>query len=367
MFFHFKEEGDCIKPSIYDLTKAKLIAWLEARGHKKSRVEALWQELYKNRKATFESMNLVRPELLEDLQGAFDLNPLKEVTHQRAMDGTTKFLFRLADGNLIETVLMVHKFGKSVCVTSQVGCNMGCRFCASGLRKKVRDLSCGEIVGQILAVQQHVDEVEPGESISHLVVMGIGEPFDNYDNVLNFCRIMADQKGLSIAPRHMTISTSGLIPGIERMAEETLPINLAISLHAPTDKIRQQIMPINHKYPLKDLMAALEDYVAKTRHKLTFEYILIKDLNDSWDHAQKTIDLLRPFGKYASINLIPYNEVAENPFKASSPERRAAFFDAMMAGGIYCINRKEKGAEIDAACGQLRSKYLNIKDQEKNL
>ena len=246
---------------------------------------------------------------------------------------------------------MTHDYGYSVCVTSQVGCNMGCKFCASGLKKKKRNLETYEMVLEVLTVAKLTNK-----RISHIVVMGIGEPFDNYDNVLKFLEILNHPLGLEIGQRHMTVSTCGIVPKIYDYAKFKLQVNLAISLHAPNDEIREQIMPINKKYKINELFEALRYYIKETNRRITIEYILINDLNDTVECANELADLLR--GMNAYINLIPYNEVSENEFKRSTLEHRQKFYDTLKKRGLNVTLRKEQGSDIDAACGQLRSKHL---------
>jgi len=252
---------------------------------------------------------------------------------------------------------MIYNYGKCVCVTSQVGCNMGCKFCASGLLKKQRDLTSGEMVQQILEVQKDLDET--GDRVSHIVIMGTGEPFDNYDNVLNFCRTVNHDRGLGIGARHITISTCGLAPQIRRFADEQTQFNLAISLHAPNDEIRNDIMKINRKYKINDVMEAVNTYLEKTNRRVTFEYILIGGVNDSLDNAEELARLLKNTLCY--VNLIPYNEVSTKPFKKTTHEQAEKFFSVLRKKGINATLRMEHGADIDAACGQLRAKVLKEK------
>ena len=273
------------------------------------------------------------------------------VTHQKSADGTQKFLFRLHDGNLIETVLMNHDYGYSVCVTTEVGCNMGCSFCASGMKKKLRNLETSEIVLQIMMVSKLANV-----RVSHVVVMGIGEPFDNYDNVINFLKIINHPLGLEIGARHITVSTCGLVPKIYEYANFDLQVNLAISLHASNDEIRNQIMPINKAYPIALLIKAITYYIEKTNRRVTLEYILLKGINDSYECAMELCDLVHGLNVY--VNLIPYNEVLEKPYKRSTPDDMRVFFDTLKKRRINVQLRKEQGGDIDAACGQLRSKHM---------
>ncbi|MGG4342471.1 23S rRNA (adenine(2503)-C(2))-methyltransferase RlmN [Paenibacillus lautus] len=347
------------KPSIYGLTLDQLIAWLGERGHKKFRATQVWEWLYRKRVTAFSDMTDVHPECLQLLAEHYTILTLEEHTKQESLDGTVKFLFKLVDGNLIETVLMRHKFGLSVCVTTQVGCNIGCSFCASGLLKKSRDLSAAEIVEQVMQVQLHLDQKGKSERVSHLVVMGIGEPFDNYENMSDFIRVIKDHKGLAIGPRHITVSTSGLANKIVEFADSDLGVNLAISLHAPNDEIRTRIMKINKAIPIDKLMAAIDYYLEKTNRRITLEYILLKDVNDQPEHALELAELVGERRNLANVNLIPYNPVDEHSqYQRSTKESITSFYDTLKKQGISCSVRLEHGTDIDAACGQLRSKQI---------
>lgn len=346
-----------MKPSIYGLTKKQLIAWLEERGIKKSRADLVWEWLYRKRVTEFSAMVDVPAECLQLLAEHFTIQTLEEHIRQESVDGTIKFLFRLQDGNLIETVLMRHKFGLSVCVTTQVGCNIGCSFCASGLLKKSRDLTSGEIVEQVMKVQLHLDQMQKEEKVTHLVVMGIGEPFDNYENMADFLRVIQDPKGLAIGPRHITVSTSGLADKIIEFADSDLQVNLAISLHAPNNELRTRIMKINRAIPIEKLMDAIDYYLAKTNRRLTIEYIMLKSVNDSTEQALELAELMKD--RLVLVNLIPYNPVDEHSqYQRSEQESVLAFYDVLKKQGISCSIRLEHGTDIDAACGQLRSKQL---------
>ncbi|KQL35737.1 MULTISPECIES: 23S rRNA (adenine(2503)-C(2))-methyltransferase RlmN [Bacillaceae] len=348
-----------MQKSIYGLTKDQLIEWLLEHGQKKFRAEQVWDWLYIKRVQSFDEMNNVNKDCLQLLKDNFVIQTLKESVKQESADGTIKFLFQMQDGNLIETVLMRFKYGLSVCVTTQVGCNIGCSFCASGLLKKSRDLDAGEIVGQIMKVQEHLDNLGKSERVSHIVVMGIGEPFDNYTNLMSFLRVVNDQKGLAIGARHITVSTSGLAKKIYDYADENLQVNLAVSLHAPNDELRSRIMVINKAFPIEKVMAAVDYYLEKTNRRITFEYILLKDVNDHVEEAQQLAKLLENKRHLSYVNLIPYNPVDEHgQYQRSSEESISAFFQTLKNKGINCGVRMEQGTDIDAACGQLRSKQI---------
>lgn len=349
------------KQSIYDLTKPELEQWLIKVDEKPSRAALIWQGLYHDLAEAFHEIAGLKPELTAKLEDAFSFIPLTIREIQQG-DETVKFLFALAEGALIETVLMHHGYGSSVCVTTQVGCSMGCRFCASGLLRKQRDLTAGEITAQVLFVRRYLKKRGAAAELSHITVMGIGEPFDNYHELMRFLQIITDQKGLSIAPRRITVSTSGLAPAIRRFAAEKIPVQLAISLHAPNDTIRSELMPINDAYPMAELFSAIREYIVGTNRRVFFEYIMIRDLNDQPEHALELARLLQPLGKKAYVNLIPYNPVAENPYRRSERTSISRFFDLLMQEGVTCIIRRELGSEIEGACGQLRSRHVRAGD-----
>lgn len=347
------------KESIYGLTIEQLMIWMMEHGHKKFRALQVWDWLYRKRVKKFSEMMDVHTDCIGVLEENFVIQTVKEHLRQESADGTTKFLFQLPDGNLIETVLMTNKFGLSVCVTTQVGCNIGCSFCASGLLTKQRDLSTGEIVGQIMKVQHYLDEVKSGEMVSHIVVMGIGEPFDNLKNIVNFVRIMKDHKGLAIAGRRITVSTSGLADKIYVFADLNLQVNLAISLHAANNTLRSQIMKINNVFPIEILMEAVDYYWQTTKRRVTLEYILLKDVNDRTEQALELAALIGERGRQVNVNLIPYNPVDEHSqYQRSHRETMRSFYDTLKKQGINCSIRLEHGTDIDAACGQLRSKQI---------
>ncbi|MCC3372719.1 23S rRNA (adenine(2503)-C(2))-methyltransferase RlmN [Cohnella sp. REN36] len=347
-------------PSIYGLTLEQLTAWLAERGHKKSRALQVWEELYRKRVRDWAEMTEANADCLALLSEHFVLRTQSEHLRQESKDGTVKFLFKLQDGNLIETVLMRHKYGLSVCVTTQVGCNIGCSFCASGLIAKSRDLSAGEITEQIMNVQRHLDGAGQGEKVSHIVVMGIGEPFDNFANLMDFLRVVTDHKGLAIGPRHITVSTSGLADKIRTFADTEMPVNLAVSLHAPNNELRTRIMKINRAIPIEKLMPAIDYYLEKTKRRITLEYILLRDVNDREEHALELAELIADRRKLATVNLIPYNPVDEHSqYQRSEQAAIMGFYDTLKKQGVNVSVRLEHGADIDAACGQLRSKQMN--------
>lgn len=340
--------------SIYDLSLSDLQDYLSEKGLKPFHARQIFKWLYEKRISDFDSMSDISKKLIEQLKGDFSIEPLKIVTSQTSRDGTMKFLFEMSDGALVESVLMVFDYGFSACLSSQVGCNMGCAFCASGLLKKQRDLSAGEIVGQALMIQRQLDL--RGGRLGNIVVMGTGEPFDNYDNVMKALSIINDPYGLEIGSRHISISTCGLVPGILRFSKEQMQYNLAISLHAPNDELRNTLMPVNKAYPLSELIDALKEYSHLNNRRLTFEYLLLKGVNDQDIHVKQIKELLKGLNAY--INLIPYNTVKEKDFRSSSEEDALRFYDLLKKNGVAVTLRQKKGDDIDAACGQLRANSL---------
>ncbi|MEG2792339.1 MAG: 23S rRNA (adenine(2503)-C(2))-methyltransferase RlmN [Bacilli bacterium] len=326
-------------------------------AQKTFRAKQLYKRIYEKKVYNFDEMSDISLLVREIFKNDFCMDLPKIYTKQSSSDGTLKLLLELSDGAKIETVLMRYSYGNSACVSSQVGCNMGCTFCASGLLKKQRDLTVEEMVGQVLVLNKILEEEGNGERVSHVVVMGTGEPFDNYDVVMDFIRIINCPFALQIGARHITVSTCGIPDKIRKYAEEGLQTNLAISLHASTDKVRDQIMTINHKYPLAELMDAVKYYEKTAGRRVTFEYILLENVNDSLDDAYDLKELVK--GTFAYINLIPYNAVIENRYKRSSGNRVHSFFDYLMRNNVNTTIRKEFGSDIDAACGQLRAKDLN--------
>lgn len=339
---------------IYDLSFDMLSEYLESNNVKPFHTKQIFRWLYDKRINDFDKMSDISKNLIAKFKEDFTLDVLKLIERQISKDGTEKYLFELNDGSLIESVLMVFDYGFSACLSSQVGCNMGCSFCASGLLKKQRDLSCGEIVAQVIEIQRLLDE--KNERLGNIVVMGTGEPFDNYDNVMNALSIINHPFGLQIGARHISVSTCGIVPGIEKFSNDEHQYNLAISLHAPNDELRSQLMPINKAYPLDVLMKSLKDYASNNNRRLTFEYLLLKDINDKEIHAKQIKELLSGLNAY--INLIPYNEVSEKDFETSSEENALRFYDLLKKNNVAVTLRTKKGDDIDAACGQLRANKL---------
>ena len=338
--------------NIYNLTLKELEDYLISIGEKPFRASQIYEGLYKKRFSSFDDMTNISKELRRKLTDTFSLYKIKLLVKQKG-DNVNKYLFELEDGNKIESVLMFHDYGISICVSSQVGCNMGCAFCESGRLKKIRNLLAYEIVEQILLIEEDIKK-----RITHVVVMGIGEPFDNYDNVLKFVKIINCNKGIDIGSRHITISTCGLIPGIKKFMEEEGQVNLAISLHAPNDELRSKIMPINRAYPLNELMKVIKEYISKTNRRVTFEYIMLESVNDSETEALELVKLLKGINCY--VNLIPYNETENIQFKRTKEWKILKFYDILKSNKINTTIRKEFGGSVDAACGQLRANNKEV-------
>ncbi|MBR2684723.1 MAG: 23S rRNA (adenine(2503)-C(2))-methyltransferase RlmN [Erysipelotrichaceae bacterium] len=337
---------------IYSYSYSQLVDYCLSIGWKKFQAEQIFKWLYRKRVTSFDEMTDLSLEKREYLKEHFVLNTAQLKVRQVSSDGTRKYLLEMQDGSYVECVLMLFDYGKTVCVSSQVGCNMGCSFCASGLLKKQRDLTSGEMVEEVLFVQRELDA--EGERVSHIVIMGTGEPFDNFENVMNFTYTVNHDLGLAIGARHITISTCGLAPKIREFADRNVQYNLAISLHAPNDELRSKLMPVNKAYPLEELFAAVDYYITKSNRRLTFEYILLEGVNDTDECVKQLADLLRGYNAY--VNLIPYNKVDEKGYRQVDYKKAMGFYDKLMKQRIQCTLRQERGSDIDAACGQLRAK-----------
>ena len=338
--------------NIYGIEHKKLEEEMLALDQKRYRATQLFIWLYQKKAKSFEEMSDVAKSFREKLGELYYFHLPKICVKQVAYDGTIKLLLELEDGSKVETVLMRYNYGNAICVSSQVGCNMGCAFCASGQLKKKRNLSAAEMVGQVMVVNEILEEED--SKVSHVVVMGTGEPFDNYDEVMGFIRILNDPKGFEIGARHITVSTCGLPDKIRAYALEGLQVNLALSLHAPNNEIRNRLMPINKAYPLEETMEAIRYYEKTTSRRVTFEYIMLKGINDGESEAKELVKLLKGITSY--VNLIPYNEVENLPFRRTSKESVNLFMNILKEGGVNVTVRKEFGHDIDAACGQLRAK-----------
>lgn len=320
-------------------------------GEKPFRAEQVFKWIYESNVVSFDDMTNLSLELREKLKKKYTLGVFNILKKQIASDGTIKYLFDVLDGNAIETVLMKYHHGYSLCVSSQIGCKMGCKFCASTGIAFIRNLTSGEIVEQLLAVER-----DQNIKISNVVFMGIGEPMDNYDNVVSAIRIINNPKGINIGARHISISTSGVVPGIYKLAEENIQCTLSISLHATTDEQRSKMMPVNNLYSIEELLNACKDYIKMTNRRISFEYALAKDNNDNLEDAKRLVKLLK--GMICHVNLIPINKIENGSFDKSSNENIMKFRDYLNDHGIVATIRRELGSDIDAACGQLRRKNL---------
>ena len=340
---------------IRDLDEQGFINLIESLSEKKFRAKQLFEWVHEKGVDSFEDMSNLPKSLISELENRFIVNPLKVVKRLVSnSDGTEKVLFGLADGEMIETVVMKYCYGNSICISTQVGCRMGCKFCASTIGGLKRNLSAGEMLSQVYESNKNLDE-----RINHIVLMGSGEPLENYDEVIRFLRLINHSKGYNLSLRNITLSTCGLVDQIRRLADEGLPITLAISLHGATNEVREKLMPINRKYPIEEILSAVDDYIEKTNRRVTFEYALIKNVNDSNDQARKLAQILK--GKLVHVNLIPINKVEENEFLPSSEEQISSFKSILEKTGINVTLRRELGSDINAACGQLRNSVNPIK------
>lgn len=343
-----------MKENIFNKTREELENYFASIGEKKFKALQVYEWLYEKREFNIDNFSNIKKEIREKLKEDFSTD-LITIEKKQEDDLTKKYLFRLLDGEYIEAVVMHHDYGTSICVSSEVGCNMACKFCESGRQKKVRNLNAYEIVEQILVIERDLKI-----RISSVVIMGIGEPLDNYDNIIKFIKIINDAKGIAIGARHITLSTCGLVPKIYELSELTLQINLAISLHASNNELRNKLMPVNKVYNLDSLIKAIKDYLQRTGRRVTIEYVMLDNVNDSKENALELAHMFKGMNIY--INLIPYNETNAIEFKRSSKNKILAFYDILKKEGINCTIRKEFGGNIDAACGQLRGKVKNNKE-----
>lgn len=337
--------------NLLDYTLEELKVWMKENGESAFRGKQILSWIYKG-VMDFEGMKNIPKSLINKLKENFTIT-IPEIIeiYKSELDGTEKFLLGFPDGNLIESVLMKYKHGNSICISTQVGCRMGCKFCASTIEGRVRNLTAGEILSEVIAVQNYI-----GERISNIVLMGSGEPLDNYDNVMKFLEVVSADYGLNIGQRHITLSTCGIVPKIYELADKELSITLAISLHAFNDEKRKEIMPIANKYKINEVLEACRYYLKKTNRRITFEYALVKGVNDGKEDAKALGQLLR--GMLCHVNLIPVNEIKENTFKRSSKKTIDDFSEILKNNGIEVTTRREMGSDINAACGQLRRSYI---------
>jgi 23S rRNA (adenine2503-C2)-methyltransferase len=343
------------KPYVYDFTLEDWQEWVQSNGESGFRAGQIFDWLYVKRISSFEEMSNLPKSLRDKLGEQFAFVTMTEVAKYESKDGTVKFLFELADKNAIETVIMKHSYGNSVCVTTQVGCRIGCTFCASTLTGLKRNLTPGEIIAQVVKSQQLLDAT--GERVSSIVIMGIGEPFENYDAMMKFLKVMIHPKGLNIGQRHITVSTSGIVPNIYRFADEQTQVNLAISIHAPNDTLRSKLMPVNRRFPFAQLIESCQYYVAKTGRRITFEYALMGGVNDRPEHAEELAQVLKAF-PMAHVNLIPVNFVTERDYVRTPRDDIFAFQRILERNKVNATIRREQGSDIAAACGQLRAKHM---------
>ena len=337
--------------NIKDYNLEELKKELQTINEKPFRAEQIFKWLYQEKVKSFDEMTNLSLDLREKLKQNYTICNYNILKKQESKDGTIKYLFDVLDGNAIETVLMSYHHGYSICVSSQIGCKMGCKFCASTGINFIRSLTSGEIVEQVIAVEQ-----DQNIRISNVVFMGIGEPLDNYDNVVNAIHIINNPKGLNIGARHISVSTSGLVPKIYQLADENIQCTLSISLHATNNEKRSAMMPVNNAYPIEELIQACKDYIAKTNRRISFEYALAKDNNDNLDDAKELVKLLK--GMLCHVNLIPINKIENGQYSKSTNENIMKFRDYLNDHGIVATIRRELGSDIDAACGQLRRKNL---------
>lgn len=337
--------------NIKDYNLEELKKELQSMDEKTFRAEQIFKWLYQEKVRSFDEMTNLSLDLRNKLKQNYTICNYNILKKQESKDGTIKYLFDVLDGNAIETVLMSYHHGYSICVSSQIGCKMGCKFCASTGINFIRSLTSGEIVEQIIAVEQ-----DQNIRISNVVFMGIGEPLDNYDNVVNVIHIINNPKGLNIGARHISVSTSGLVPKIYQLADENIQCTLSISLHATNNEKRSGMMPVNNAYPIEELIQACKDYIAKTNRRISFEYALAKDSNDNLDDAKELVKLLK--GMLCHVNLIPINKIENGQYSKSTNENIMRFRDYLNDHGIVATIRRELGSDIDAACGQLRRKNL---------
>lgn len=341
---------------IYGFTLKKLADRLSELGEKPSRADIVFPAVYGELARGFEGLPLKR-ETLDRLTANFTFGE-PECLQKLVSETADKYLFRLADGNMIESVLMKHEFGYNICVSTQVGCNMGCRFCASGKLKKIRDLTVSELVGQLIYIRRDI-----GQKINGISIMGIGEPLENLANVLDFIDIAQYPKGFDIGIKHITLSTCGLVPKIYELADSASPVNLAISLHAPNDALRKTIMPTANRYSLAEIIGAAKYYSEKNNRRITFEYVMLDGVNDSDECSSELAALLSPLDCY--VNIIRYNPAEDSEFSCSPHERIMSFYDILKKHGIGVTMRRELGASVNAACGQLRANSINENSDNK--
>ena len=341
-----------MKKDIRSMTFDELKKEMQEMEEKPFRAKQIYEWLHVKLSDSFDEMTNLSKTLRERLEEGYEILPVEMEKRQVSkLDGTNKFLFRLFDGNMVESVLMKYKHGNSVCISSQAGCRMGCAFCASTIGGLQRNLTASEMLGQVYQIQKIT-----GERVSNVVVMGTGEPLDNYDNFLRFVRLLTDENGLNISQRNVTVSTCGIVPGIRKLAEEKLQITLALSLHGSTQEKRRKLMPVANRYELSEVLSACDEYFEKTGRRVTFEYSLVHGVNDTQEDIRELTEILRP--RKCHLNLIPVNPVRERDFVRPSRENALNFKNKLEKSGINVTIRREMGSDIDGACGQLRRRYV---------
>ena len=345
-----------MKESLLSLSGEELKNLIIEMGEKAFRANQIRKSLHLG--LTFDEMTDLSKPFRERLNNEYESQPVKIIKALKSKDGTEKFLFALTDGNVVEGVLMKYKYGATLCVSTQVGCRMNCAFCASGLHGLVRNLTAGEILGEVICANRYVDGgIGDKRKIINVVLMGSGEPLDNYDGTVKFLRLVSEQGGICISPRNISLSTCGLVKNMFSLAEENLPVNLTVSLHSPFDIERQKIMPVAKAYKISEIISACENYFNKTGRRYIFEYVLIRGENDTERHADELIKLLK--GKPCHVNLIRLNEVKEKALKSVTDKDAYRFMARLEKGGLSATVRRRMGEDIDGACGQLRQRYID--------
>ena len=341
------------------MTCAELTDWIRAEGNPAFRGKQIFRWIHQG--ADFEEMTNLPKELREELRGKATAQPVRiRLARKSEADGTVKFLYELKDGNCVEGVLMRYRFGVSLCISTQVGCRMGCRFCASTIDGRIRNLTAGEMLGEILSANRYLDP--ESEKVSHVVLMGSGEPLDNYDNVIRFLRLLREEEGIRLSLRNVSLSTCGIVPKMYALAEENLPVTLCVSLHAPNDRIRRETMPVAYTWSIQEILEACRNYIRKTGRRVIFEYALSDGVNAGEAQAAELAGLLR--GMQCHVNLIPLNTVEERDMKGVTEDNVRRFLKVLHDRGISATRRREMGDDIEGACGQLRRKTINGSEGE---
>ncbi|MBR5961327.1 MAG: 23S rRNA (adenine(2503)-C(2))-methyltransferase RlmN [Clostridia bacterium] len=336
------------------MTCEEVTAWVREQGYPAFRGKQIFRWIHQG--ADFGEMTNLPAAMREKLQEEAVAQPVKiRLQRKSPLDGTVKFLYELKDGNCVEGVLMRYKYGVSLCISTQVGCRMGCRFCASTLEGRVRDLTAGEMLGEILCANRYLSPEDT--KVSHVVLMGSGEPLDNYDNVIRFLRLLREEEGIRLSLRNVSLSTCGIVPKMYQLAEENLPVTLCVSLHAPNDEIRKETMPVAYTWSIPAILEACRNYIRKTGRRVIFEYALSDGINAGEEHARELAAILR--GMQCHVNLIPLNAVEERNMKGISEEKVRKFLKILQDNNISATRRREMGDDIEGACGQLRRKTIN--------